>query len=100
MYRTPPRFGKAMQPDPAATAHRILIVDSDLGFAARLSVALTRLGYETECAATDDRMRAAIPELRPQLVICDVQFLEGLVESRAEQGALPDTLCVATARKP
>src|ERR1700680_4542378 len=89
-----------MQPDPAATARRILIVDFDVDFAARLSAALVRLGYGTQCAATHDRMLAAIAEIRPQLVVCDVQFLDGLVESWAKEGVSPNPLCVAMARKP
>jgi signal transduction histidine kinase len=89
-----------MQPDPAGTARRILIADSDLDFATRLSVALVRSGYGTECTATRDQMLAAIAQFRPQLVVCDVQFLDGFVESWAQPGVSPNTLCIAMAREP
>jgi len=89
-----------MQPDPSDSSRRILIVDSDLDFAARLSVTLLRSGYGTECAATPDQMLAAIAEHRPQLILCDVQFLDAVVESWAEHGDSPNPLFVATAGKP
>jgi signal transduction histidine kinase len=89
-----------MPPDPSDSARRILIVDSDLEFAARLSVVLLRNGYESQCAATRDQMLTAIAEHRPQLVVCDVRFLDGVVESWTEQSTSPNPLCVVTAGKP
>src|ERR1700704_3021576 len=89
-----------MQPNPASSARRILIVDTDLDFAARLSVALLRSGYETECAATRDQMLAAIAKQHPQIVICDVQYLDGVVKVWTEQSVLPNPLCIALAGKP
>ena len=89
-----------MQPSPAGSARRVLIVDTDLDFAARLSVALLRSGYETECAAARDQMLAAIAEQHPQIVICDVQYLDGVVEAWTQQSASPNPLCIALAGKP
>ncbi len=89
-----------MQPDPAVSSRLVLIVDSDLDFAARLSVALLRSGYKTECAATRDQMLAAIAEHHPQLVVCEVKFIDGVVESWTEQSVSPNPLCIAMAGKP
>jgi len=89
-----------MQPDSPRNPRHILIADSDLDFAARLSVALLGAGYGTESAATPDRMLAAISESHPQLVLCDAQFLAGFEEDWAEHGLSPGPPCVAMARKP
>jgi len=89
-----------MQPDSPRNPRHILIADSDLDFAARLSVALLGAGYGTESAATPDRMLAAISESHPQLVLCDAQFLAGFEEDWAEHGLSPKPPCVAMARKP
>src|SRR5258706_11230917 len=94
------RFGRAMQPDNAGNPRHILIADSDLGFAVRLSAVLVRAGHRTETVATRDQMLAAIAEFRPQLIVCDVQFLNGFEEDWAEHGVSPTPLCVATACKP
>lgn len=94
------RFGRAMRPDSAGSPGHVLIADPDLGFAVRLSAVLVRAGYRTETAATRDQMLAAIAEFRPQIVVCDVQFLDGFEEDWAEHGVSPHPLCVATARKP
>jgi len=89
-----------MQPESIGTARHVLIADSDLDFAARLSAVLLHAGYGIETAATRDQMLAAMAGSRAQLVICDVQFLDGFEEDRAEHGASPNPVWVATARKP
>src|ERR1700704_1357844 len=89
-----------MQPDSTTTDRQVLIADPDLEFAARLSAVLLRAGYGTETAATRDQMLAAIAEFRPQLVVCDAQFLDGFEEDWAEHGVSPNPLCVAMARNP
>jgi signal transduction histidine kinase len=89
-----------MQADIVGNPRHILIADSDLDFAVRLSAVLLRAGYGTETAATRDQMLTAMVESRPQLVVCDVQFLDGFQEDWSEHGVSPNPLCVAMARKP
>jgi signal transduction histidine kinase len=89
-----------MQPDSPRTLRHILIADSDLDFAARLSVVLLGAGYGAESAATPDQMLAAIAQSHPQLVLCDAQFLAGFEEDWAEHGVSPNPPCIAMAHKP
>jgi signal transduction histidine kinase len=90
-----------MQLDPARSPRRVLIVDGDLDFAARLSVVLLRAGYGTECAATSDQMFAKIGEYHPQIVICDLQFLgDALQRGAVQSDEAPNPLCVALTAKP
>lgn len=87
-----------MQPEASHTARTVLIADPDLEFAGRLSALLLRAGYGIQTAATRDQLQATIAEFRPQLVICDAQFLNGLAEDGADASLGP--LWVATASKP
>jgi signal transduction histidine kinase len=89
-----------MQPDSPRTLRHILIADSDLDFAARLSVVLLGAGYGAESAATPDQMLAAIAQSHPQLVLCDAQFLAGFEEDWAEHRVSPNPPCIAMAHKP
>jgi signal transduction histidine kinase len=89
-----------MQPDSPRTLRHILIADSDLDFAARLSVVLLGAGYGAESAATPDQMLAAIAQSHPQLVLCDAQFLAGFEEDWAEHGISRNPPCIAMAHKP
>ncbi len=56
---------------------RILCVDDDPSILAGLKAALSIRGHEVFTAESEDGAIAAIPEHRPDLIICDVMMPEG-----------------------
>ena len=51
----------------------VVVVVQDLFFAVRLSDALRAMGYRGRTVETESQLRTAMADLRPQLVILDLQ---------------------------